>query len=132
MDTLGSLGFGALITLAVIWALGVRVKLDAGSHTVLSALFFVVAAIALGLSGADRLHSLWLIPTGFVFAIAMAYVAAHLPLLFKPLLFLATVFASVVRIGIPAHRIKAAQEAGLRATIDEWANKTERERKGDT
>jgi hypothetical protein len=55
MDTLGSLGFGALITLAVIWTLGVRVKLDVVSHTVLGALFFVVAAIALGLLGADRM-----------------------------------------------------------------------------
>jgi len=125
METLAYIGYWALIALAAIWTIGVRVKLDAGVPTILGALFFLAGAIAIGISGADRLHSLWIIAAGFAFTILMTYVGAYLPLLFAPFRLLASMFARVVRIGIPADRIKAAQEAGLRASIDEWASRTE-------
>jgi len=44
---------------------------------------------------------------------------------------LASLFAGVVRIGIPAEKIKAAQEAGLKAFIHEWAKKVEGKKKSD-
>jgi len=129
MDILGYIGYAALIALAAIWILGIRVKLDAGAHTILGALFFAVGAVVLELSGADKLHSLWVIVAGFLFPVVMAYVAAHTPLLFSPFRLLATGFASIVRVGIPAHRIQVAQDAGLKASIDEWASKNEGGRK---
>lgn len=124
MDILGYIGYAALTVLAAIWTLGVRIKLDAGAHTVLGALFFVVGAVVVGISGADKLHSFWVIPAGFIFAVVMAYLAAHIPLLFGPFRLLAGLFANVVRVGISEHRIRVAQEAGLKASIDEWASKT--------
>lgn len=125
MDILGYIGFAALIALAAIWTIGVRVKLDVGAHTVLGALFFVAGAIALGVSGADKIHSLWIIPVGLMFTVLMGFIAAHTPLLFSPFRLLASLFASFVRVGIPAHRIKVAQEAGLKASIEGWVSKVE-------
>lgn len=124
MDIVGYIGYAALIVLAAVWTLGVRMKLDAGAHTVLGALFFVIGAVVVGISGADKFHSFWVIPAGFIFAVAMAYLAAHIPLLFGPFRLLASLFANVVRVGIPKHRILAAQETGLKVSIDEWASKT--------
>lgn len=123
MEIVGYIGFGALVLLAVVWTLGVRVKLDAGAHTVVGALFFVVAAITLGISGNDKLHSLWIIPVGFALPVVVALIGAHTPFLFGPFRVVAAAFAAVVRVGIPAHRIKAAQDAGLRASIDEFASR---------
>jgi len=125
MDILGSIGYWLLVALAVIWTAGVRTRLEAGEHTILGALFLLIGAIALGVSGADKIHSLWIAPAGLVFAILMAYVAAHSPLLFAPFRVLASLFAKLVRLGIPVHKIHAAQEAGLKASIDEWASRYE-------
>lgn len=121
MDILGSIGYWLLVALAAIWTAGVRTRLDAGAHTILGTLFLLIAAVALGVSGADKIHSLWIVPAGLVFAILMAYVAAHSPLLFAPFRVLASLFAALVRVGIPAHKIRAAHEAGPKASIDEWA-----------
>ena len=55
-----------------------------------------MGAVILGVTGTDKLHSLWVIPAGFIFAILMAYVSAHVPLLFGSFRLLASVFASVV------------------------------------
>jgi len=109
MDILGSIGYWLLVALAVIWTAGVRTRLEAGEHTILGALFLLIGAIALGVSGADKIHSLWIAPAGLVFAILMAYVAAHSPLLFAPFRVLASLFAKLVRLGIPVHKIHAAQ-----------------------
>jgi hypothetical protein len=125
VEILGYIGYAALIALAAIWTLGVRIKLALAAHTVLGALFFVVGAVALSLSGSDKLHSLWIIAAGYVFAILMGLLAAHVPWLFRPFRLLASVFAAIVRVGIPAERVQAAQIADLKTTIDEWASRTE-------
>ena len=127
MEILGYIGFAALVALAAIWTIGVRVKLDAGANTILGALFFVVGAVWLSISDADKLHSLWVIPAGFIFAILTAYLPAYIPPLFGPFRLIASLFAAVVRVGIPANRIRAAQEVGLKASVEEWAS-----RRGDT
>jgi len=126
MDILGSIGYWLLVVLAAIWTIGVRTKLDAGVHTILGALFLLVGAVVLSVSGADKVHSLWIVPGGIAFAILMAYVGAHSPALFAPFRILASAFAALVRIGIPARQIRAAQEAGLKASIDEWARSQEK------
>lgn len=127
MDILGYIGYAALIVLAAIWTIGVRVKLDAGANTILGALFFLVGAVWLAISDADKLHSLWLVPAGFIFAILTAYLGAYMPALFGPFRAVASLFAAVVRVGIPARRIREAQEVGLKASVEEWASK-----RGDT
>ena len=125
MEILGYVGFAALIFLAATWTIGVRVQLGAGVHTIVGALFFLVAAAALAVSGADKLHSLWIIPAGFVLAMFLSLLAIHAPPLFAIFRLLASGFAAIVRVGIPKERIETAQQADLRATI-------ERSRKNDT
>jgi len=129
MDILGYIGFAVLILLAVTWTIGVRVKLDVGVHTIVGALFFLVAAIILGVSGVNKLHSLWIIPSGFILALLLSLLAVHVPPVFSLVRLLASAFASIVRVGIPAEKIKAIQDAGLRATIDEWASQMEKKEK---
>ena len=125
METIGYIGYAVLLALAASWTFGVRVKLDAEVSTILGALFFVMGAFILAVTGPGKLHSLWVIPAGFIFAVLMAYFAAHVPLLFGPFRLLASVFARVVRIGIPSHQILAAQEAGLKTSIEKSASEPE-------
>ena len=99
-----------LILLAAIWTFGVRMRLDAGAHTILGAMFFLAAAIWLGVSGSNKLHSLWLVAVGFMVPIVVALISAHARFLFGPFRILAGIFAGIVRVGIPAERIKAAHE----------------------
>lgn len=129
MEILGYIGFAVLIFLAVTWTIGVRIKLDAGVQTIIGALFFLVAAVILAVSGANKLHSLWIIPSGFILALLLSLLAVHVPPIFSLFRFLASVFAGIVRVGIPAEKIRAAQDVGLRATIDEWASKMEQKEK---
>lgn len=85
----------------------------------MGAMFFVVAAIYVGASGMNKIHSWWLIPAGFAFVMLNVWIlAARIPLVFHLVKLLASVFAGIVRVGIPAERIRAAQEADIRATVE--------------
>ena len=127
MDILGYIGFAVLIFLAVTWTFGVRTQLDAGTGTVIGALFFLVSALVLAISGASKIHSLWIVPAGFIIPLIVVFIGNISRLLLLPFRLVAGAFASIVRIGIPAERIRAAQEAGLRATVEEWS----KQRRGD-
>jgi hypothetical protein len=129
VDIFGYIGFIVLIFLAITWTVGVRVKLDAGVHTIIGALFFLVAAIVLGVSGANKLHSLWIIPAGFILTAYLSLLAVYVPPVFSLFRLLASVFAAIVRVGIPAEKIKAAQDEGLKVTIDKWASQMEKKKK---
>ena len=130
MDIVGQIGYWLLVALAAILTLGVRTKLDAGLHTILGALFFVSGAVVITASGADKTHALWVIPSGFFIAVLMAYLSAQSGLLSFPFRVLASLFAAIVRIGIPVDRIRAAQDAELVAAIDEWALREEATKRG--
>lgn len=101
LDFLGYIGYAVLLFLAVTWTIGVRVKLDAGVHTIAGTLFFLLSAISLGISGANKLHSFWIIPVGFVFPLLLSLCAVHIPPVFRLFRFLASAFARIVRVGIP-------------------------------
>ena len=116
MEILGYVGFAALILLAATWTIGVRVQLGAGVHTIFGALFFLVAAIVLTVSDADKLHSLWIIPAGFVLAVLLSLLAVHAPPLFAVFRLLVSGFAAIVRVGIPREKIQVALQADLQAT----------------
>ncbi|MHC4618961.1 MAG: hypothetical protein ACYTEQ_14555, partial [Planctomycetota bacterium] len=77
MRILGYVGYTILIFFAVTWALGVRVKLGAGLFTIMGALFYTVAAILLGVLGINKLHSWWLLPSGFIFVMLCTFTLAH-------------------------------------------------------
>ena len=121
MNILGYIGFAVLIFLATTWTIGVRVKLEASVFTILGALFFVSSAVFVGVSGVNKLHSWWIVPAGFIFMLFLARVSAILkfrvPIIFHSIRLIASVFANIIRIGVPEEKIKAAQEADAKATL---------------
>ena len=119
MQLFGYIGYAILIFFAVTWTLGVRVKLGAELSTIMGALFFVVAAILLGVLGINKLHSWWLLPTGFVFTMLCIFILANrVPLLYNLVKILGSLYARIIRIGIPSNKIKAAQYADTWNTIE--------------
>lgn len=126
MELLGYIGFAVLVFLAVTWTIGVRTRLEAGTHTIFGALFFVVAVVILSATDISNLHSLWIIPVGFALAMFSGLLSVHFPPAFQVLRFLASSFANIVRIGIPAERIRAAQVVDMNAQIEALGSKMER------
>jgi hypothetical protein len=126
MEILGYIGFAVLIFLAVTWTISVRVELGAGVHTIVGALFFLVAAIILSVSGANRLHSLWLIPAGFVLTVFLALARVHLPAIFWVARLVGSAYAMLIRVGIPEEKIRAALQADMKATMQRWEEKLEK------
>lgn len=121
MEILGYVVYAVLCFLAVTWTIGVRVKLDAGVPTIFGALFFLVSAVVLAILEINKLHSLWLIPAGFAVSAFVAPIALSIPVISLPFRIPASIFAGIVRVGIPSHKIKAAQEAGMREAIEQFA-----------
>jgi ankyrin repeat protein len=116
MQILGYVGYTILIFFAVTWTLGVRIKLGAGLFTIMGALFYMVAAISLGVLGINKLHSWWLLPSGFIFVWLCTLILAHrVPLLYSLVTIFGSVYAGIVRIGIPSEKI---QDAGRRDAVD--------------
>jgi hypothetical protein len=128
VQILGYVAYVVLCFLAVTWTIGVRVKLDAAAPVILGALFFVGSAIILATLGIDKLHALWLIVVGFAVSVLIAPVLLNVPLISLPIRILATFFAGIVRVGIPSNKIRAAQEAAMRAAIDDLLNTKENTR----
>ena len=119
MQIVGYVGYVILIFFAITWTLGVRVKLGAGLFTIMGALFYMVAAILLGVLGINKLHSWWLLPSGFIFVRLCTFIlATRVPLLYNLVKILGSVYAGIIRIGIPSNKIKAAQHADAVETIE--------------
>jgi hypothetical protein len=94
MQILGYIGYATLIFMAITWTLGVRLRLGLGIHTILGALFFLVSAIAVGVSGINKLHSWWLLPAGFLFIfLTVAILARRVPILCPLVKLIASVYA---------------------------------------
>ena len=119
MQILGYIGYVILIFFAVTWTLGVRVKLGAGLFTIMGALFYMVAAILLGVLGINKLHSWWILPSGFLFVRLCVFILANrVPLLYSLVKIFGATYAGIIRIGIPSNKIKAAQHADAVETIE--------------
>ncbi|MBW8003523.1 MAG: hypothetical protein FVQ80_16165 [Planctomycetes bacterium] len=119
MQILGYIGYAILIFFALTWMLGVRVKLGAGLSVIMGALFFMVAAILLGVLGINKLHSWWLLPSGFIFNVLCTFIlTSRIPLLYSLVKILGSVYARIIRIGIPSEKIKAVQYADVVETIE--------------
>ena len=119
MQILGYIGYAILIFFALTWTLGVRVKLEVGLHTIMGALFYVVAAILLGVLGINKLHSWWLLLSGFIFVVVCTFILyARIPLLYSLVKILGSIYAGIIRTGIPSEKIKSAQHADAMETIE--------------
>jgi len=133
MQILGYIGFTILIFFAVTWSLGVRVKLGAGLFTIMGALFYMVASILLGVFGINKLHSWWLLPSGFIFVMLCTFILAHrVPLLYSLVKIFGSVYAGIIRIGIPSDKIKAAQTSDARDTVGQSLSQREGENENTT
>lgn len=119
MQILGYIGYAVLIFFALTWTLGVRVELQVGLHTVMGALFYMIAAILLAVLGMNKLHSWWLLPSGFIFVILCTLIlSARIPLLYSGVKILGSIYAAIIRMGIPSEKITAAQRADAMETIE--------------
>jgi len=119
MQIFGYVGYTILIFFAVTWTLGVRVKLGAGLFTIMGALFYTLAAILLGAFGINKLHSCWILPSGLIFVMLCTFILAHrVPLLHSLIKIFGSVYAGIIRIGIPEEKIRAAQDADAMETIE--------------
>ena len=121
MDILGYIGYAVLLFLAVTWTIGVRVKLGASIFMIIGALFFVSSAVIVGVSGVNKLHSWWIVPSGFIFMLLFVRIYVffkfHIPILSHFVKFIASTFANIVRIGISPEKIKNAQRRDAYETV---------------
>ena len=121
MQIIGYIIYGVLIIFAIAWTSGVRTDLGLGIPTILGALFFVIAAIALYMFEMPKIHSLWLLPSGFVFVMLCNYIiSASIPLLSGILIMVGSLYASLVRIGIPKEQIETAQHLSNVEAVKNW------------
>jgi hypothetical protein len=123
LQILGYVGFAVLIFLAVTWTIQIRIELGAGVPVMAGTLFFLVAALVLIYSGANKLHSLWIIPAGFALTRFTAYSTIPMRPIFNVIRFFASCFAMIVRIGIPSQRIDAALNADDLAAVKRMQRK---------
>lgn len=120
MEILGYIGFVILVFLAITWTFGVRKELAAGIPTILGALYFLIALISLIALKADKLHSFWIIPLGFALPYFLTLLSIYLPILYAPLKLIASIFAGIVRLGIPQYKIDRAMEADMIAVMERF------------
>lgn len=112
MYVLGIIGYTIICLLALTWLLGVRTQLDGGVHVILASLFFLISAVALPLSGSSLLHSWWMIPTGFAIGV-FSGLFLTVPVIGPVFHIIASLYASIVRLGIDPRRVRAAQLASI-------------------
>ena len=123
MEIIGYIAYAALVVLGVTWTLGVRTELGLNMYTIFGALFFLASAIIVGVSGVSKLHSLWLIPSGFFLPQVFSKIAINISPLFHLIKLLSGGFAAIVRIGVPRNKITAAQDAASRAAVESYFSK---------
>lgn len=133
MQIVGYIGYAILIFFAVIWTLGVRVKLGVGLFTIMGALFYMVATILLGVLEINKLHSWWLLPSGFFFVKLCVFILANrVPVLCSFVKILGSIYAGIVRIGVPSEKINAAQTADTEAVVERVLSRQKEENENIT
>ena len=124
MQIIGYISYGVLIFFAIAWTRGVRTELGLGIPTILGAWFYVIAAIALYILEIPKIHSLWLLPSGFVFVMLCTFIlSAKIPLLSGTLKMVGSLYASTIRIGISKEKIKLAQHMDNMEAVRNWQKK---------
>ncbi|MHC4648880.1 MAG: ankyrin repeat domain-containing protein, partial [Planctomycetota bacterium] len=78
------------------------------------------AAILLGVLGINKLHSWWLLPSGFIFVMLCTFTLAHrVPLLYSFVKIFGSVYANIIRIGISPERVRNGQRRDAYDTVYE-------------
>jgi ankyrin repeat protein len=138
MNILGYIGYAILIFEAIAGIIYVR-RRASGVPVIIVTVFFVTSSIILGVFGINKLHAWWLILTGFVLNFVILKVPAPVyavPIkdlkgilyewakvsFFSPwVILIASVFAHIVRIGIPLEKIQDAQRRDAVDVIDRFS-----------
>lgn len=126
MEILGYIAYIILICLAFIWALGVRLKLGTGLHTIIGSLFFTLSAVIIPIIKASFLHAIWLIPVGYLLPLIIAYILPRFKVLSRPLVLIGSIYAGVLRFGIDKNKIQQAQREATFEAVESWAEKQKR------
>ncbi len=121
MQIIGYISYGVLIFFAIAWTRGVRTELGLGIPTILGAWFYVIAAIALYILEIPKIHSLWLLPSGFAFVMLCNFIiSAKISLLSGILKMVGSLYASIIRIGISKEQIELAQHMDDVEAVRNW------------
>jgi len=128
MEIIGYIGFLILVFFAVMWTIGIRLKLDLGVPTIIGALFFMISVIVLGLGGYNKLHSYWLIVVGFALVPLLGFIGGYFRPIFEIFRLISSIYSGIIRIGIPKEKIKAAQDLDLKQQIEEFSSKMEKKK----
>jgi len=120
MDIVGYIGYAVLVFFAVTWLYGVRTQLGAGAFTILGALYFLLSAIVIPVFNINMLHTLWVIPGGFLFVYIVTMILIHVPIWSFLLRSVAGIFSGIVRLGIPRERIEKEKATSIRNFVDDY------------
>ena len=115
MEILGYILFAVLWFIAVVWAYGVRIR-PVVPATAASALYFLILALIVTFSDIEKIHLVWLIPVLYVMGFINP-ILINLPLIGYVLTMLASLYALILRLGIPANRISKAYSDDFIDTI---------------
>lgn len=120
MAILGYISYVILVLLAITWALGVRLRLGLGVHSIIGPLFFTLSAIIIPISGIPFIHSLWLILLGYLIPLLVAYILPKSSFLSIPIIFFSSTYAGIIRIGIDKNKIRQAQTIAASEATENW------------
>jgi len=126
MDILGYIAYIILIFLAFTWALGVRLKLGTGLHTIIGSLFFTLSVVIIPAIKVSFLHAIWLIPVGYLSSLIIAYILPRFKVLSRPLVLIGSIYAGVLRLGIDKDKIRQAQRKVTFEAVESWSEKQKR------
>lgn len=121
MQIIGYIGYAILIFMTATWMLGIRLKPELGIHTIMGAFFFFASTLILWLLDINKLHAWWILPSGFLFMYLCIQILVHEVILLSGMIkIIASIFSSILRIGIPKDQILAAQQADAKRLVDEY------------
>ena len=125
MEILGWAGYVLLVFLAIMWAVGVRLKLGAGIPVIITSLFFSLSALIIPIGGISLIHSLWVIPLGYLVCLVVGYIIPKSRFLAKFFIFIGSIYAIIIRIGIDENKIRQALTKDAFDSVENWAKKRE-------
>lgn len=119
MIILSYIGYSILVIFALTWALGVRYKFSLVSNLIIVSLYYVTACIYLPMSDLSLNHSWWIIPSGFLLGFIL-FPFMSIPFFSHLIRLVASVYAGILRIGIPASEIARIRDKENWDTVNKY------------
>lgn len=131
MEIFGIIGYVVLIILAVIWAVGIRIRLGAVIPTILMGLVFTIFAIAIPIMGISYLYSWVFIAIGYIASFIFVFILDSVPFIKNILIFIGSIYAGIIRVGIPVEKIKRQQIQDTAESVANWEQKNQKQCKSN-